>query len=581
MQVCLLNRLRNKNRLILLISNKFSSPNSTSPIAEEYLRKVLRKTEKEKYDEWFDLNTAQETTTEVIQNSIINPEKNTIIVSHPVKYVGDAKEGLLDTPYGNLLIPKFYLEKLNNKVSTVYHLENDTKANFIRKVYKEDRNALLLFGPRTHYHNIRNLLESFSRKIAEFYFSPKQLSKNLEITRKTPEEAAKIYHSTVRKTLEMRSFLNRVCVVLNRDFTLRNEFSPDLQLALPRYLKEFGMFDEADFDKDSFYRHDFLVPLSVLLKVHSLKNLEENGVAIDFLFDIFDSDVKSHKKELFNPKIFRNEFHLNPEQVFKDDFMENSEVKKIEHQNLVSKNRLFPAIGTFPPTNRVLLKFLFNKMKDKANFLKFKKNVLDIGVGTGILPIIFRLAVQSTKQTFYAIDKNLSAVECAKRNCLLHNIFLNAQVVDIVEVASLGNSGNKKEKSVGEENGLEIGATLANEFPEKFDFIICNPPWITAKPIDDYDTGNYDQQERMLKAVFGLLPRILDRSAGVFWLVYSDLSELLGLQEKNRVEELCLQFGLIVKTKSVCSADLIEKKVRTDVDLVKQKSKYFVYEITF
>ena len=43
---------------------------------------------------------------------------------------------------------------------------------------------------------------------------------------------------------------------------------------------------------------------------------------------------------------------------------------------------------------------------------------------------------------------------------------------------------------------LEAEKKLFAEGPEKFDFIISNPPWLVAKPIDEFDSGNYDPEER-------------------------------------------------------------------------------------
>lgn len=544
----------------LFFLKKFSDAQKPSPFSEDYLRNILRTAEGERYEESKNKSTNETEKTEIKIKS--KPLKNqSIIVNHKVKFIGPTEDGIVETSFGNLKIPAHYFKKMNGKISNIYYLENDTKANFIRKVYKEDRNALFIFRPRTNYHNIRNLIESFSKRIAEFYFPEENIRKNIEVEKLTKKEAAEIYNGTIRKLIDMRGFLNRICVIVNNDFSLRNDETPDIQDALKRYINTFGIISESELESSSVFKYDMIIPLTAVMKAHSVKNIEEVGIQIDYLYNVFDSDLKDHKKELFNPRIFKNEQHLNPDKAFSADFMESSEVKKKEHENIVSKNRLFPLIGTFPPTNRVLYKFIFNKMKDKVTFLKLKRHVLDIGVGTGILPIIFRTSVQSTKQQFYGIDKHPAAIECAKRNCTLQNIDLKTALVDISQIK------------------FESPVKFGENFPEKFDFIICNPPWLTARTVDLYDTGNYDPKEEFLQSLFRTIPLILEQT-GVFWLVYSDISEIFGLQEKGRIYQLCQKNGLFVKVESICNADLVEKTIKTEIDVIKRKSKYIVYEIT-
>lgn len=50
-----------------------------------------------------------------------------------------------------------------------------------------------------------------------------------------------------------------------------------------------------------------------------------------------------------------------------------------------------------------------------------------------------------------------------------------------------------------------------------------------AKPIDDLDTGNYDNQGNFITAILWNVSMILNQNGGVFWLIYSDISVLLGL----------------------------------------------------
>ena len=80
-----------------------------------------------------------------------------------------------------------------------------------------------------------------------------------------------------------------------------------------------------------------------------------------------------------------------------------------------------------------------------------------------------------------------------------------------------------------------------------FDVIIANPPWMIASPIpESIDSGNYDQNEVVLQKIFEFVENKLEPTNGVFYLVYSDLSQILGLQEAGRIEKLANQVGLFV-----------------------------------
>jgi tRNA1(Val) A37 N6-methylase TrmN6 len=298
-----------------------------------------------------------------------------------------------------------------------------------------------------------------------------------------------------------------------------------------------------------------------VLKTHSVKNLEENGVAIDYLFNAFDTGKVNSKTELFNTKVFKNKYKLNPNNVFKEPSFEDSN-EVITHDNLVSKTRIFPLMNVFPPTNRVLYKHIFNKMQEKQSLLRTKKNFLDIGCGSGILPVIFRKAVMTAKTQFFALDKTTSALESTKLNANLFEMSVNTQLVDIT------NDTNYERK-------------LFAQGPDTFDFIISNPPWMVARPLEDFDTGNYDFEETFLKKLFQIVVAYLDKDRGTFWLVYSDLSETLGLQKKSRIQELCDSRGLVVKNVYACPTEEASKSPRTNLDVIKRQTSYLIYEITF
>src|SRR5690606_19444751 len=68
--------------------------------------------------------------------------------------------------------------------------------------------------------------------------------------------------------------------------------------------------------------------------------------------------------------------------------------------------------------------------------------------------------------------------------------------------------------------------------------IVCNPPWLPARPLSALDAAVYDPDSRMLR---GFLDGVVTHLApgGEAWLIMSDLAEHLKLRSR---EELLQQF---------------------------------------
>ena len=99
-------------------------------------------------------------------------------------------------------------------------------------------------------------------------------------------------------------------------------------------------------------------------------------------------------------------------------------------------------------------------------------NILDACCGSGCLGITLtnELAKKNIKSTLTLIDKSTSAMQIAKLNCEKHNI--RAKYI-IADVLSYG---------FGE---------------EKYDIIICNPPYIETNEIDNLDKQVKDYEPRI------------------------------------------------------------------------------------
>ncbi len=80
-----------------------------------------------------------------------------------------------------------------------------------------------------------------------------------------------------------------------------------------------------------------------------------------------------------------------------------------------------------------------------------------------------------------------------------------------------------------------IDVVEADLFPEgRAALVVCNPPWIPARPSSAMEHGIYDPDSRMLR---GFLAKIRDhlQPGGEGWLILSDLAEHLGLRTRAQL----------------------------------------------
>ncbi|GHB11246.1 hypothetical protein GCM10010330_76530 [Streptomyces tendae] len=126
----------------------------------------------------------------------------------------------------------------------------------------------------------------------------------------------------------------------------------------------------------------------------------------------------------------------------------------------------------------------------------------DLGTGTGVLAAV--LAHRGIGRVV-ATDSSPRALDCAEEN--VHRLGLSGRI-DIV------------------------GPCL---FPEgRADLVVCNPPWLPARPTGPVEQGVYDPDGAMLSGFLTELAAHL-RPGGEGWLVLSDLAELLGLRSRRHL----------------------------------------------
>ena len=137
----------------------------------------------------------------------------------------------------------------------------------------------------------------------------------------------------------------------------------------------------------------------------------------------------------------------------------------------------------------------------------------DIGTGTGVLAAV--LASRGV-QRIVATDQDPRALACAKEN-----------------VDRLGFSSR-------------IEVVQADLFPPgQASLIVCNPPWIPARPASPLDHAVYDPESRMLRGFLaGLGPHL--EAGGEGWLILSDLAEHLGLRSRDDLMAMIDNAGLKV-----------------------------------
>jgi SAM-dependent methyltransferase len=141
----------------------------------------------------------------------------------------------------------------------------------------------------------------------------------------------------------------------------------------------------------------------------------------------------------------------------------------------------------------------------------------DIGTGTGVLAAVL---VRRGIQHVIATDLEPRALVCARAN--------------------LGRLGLLQ----------QVEVVRADLFPEgRAALVICNPPWVPARPSSPLERGIYDFESAMLRGfVNGLATHLA--AGGEGWLILSDLAEHLGLRTRAQLLEIFDGAGLQVSGRS-------------------------------
>jgi SAM-dependent methyltransferase len=174
-------------------------------------------------------------------------------------------------------------------------------------------------------------------------------------------------------------------------------------------------------------------------------------------------------------------------------------------------NRIHPHYGVFSPVRGEYLQLVAQAP------LPSKALAFDVGTGTGVLAAI--LARRGVERVV-ATDLDPRALACARQN--IERLGLAARVE--LQQADLFPAGRAP-------------------------LVLCNPPWLPARPSSPLEHAIYDEDSRMLRGFLAGLAGHLS-PGGEGWLILSDLAEHLGLRPRDELQAMIDAAGLKVLGRS-------------------------------
>ena len=173
--------------------------------------------------------------------------------------------------------------------------------------------------------------------------------------------------------------------------------------------------------------------------------------------------------------------------------------------------RIYPHYAVFSPVRGEYVALVANAPLPEA--FKTHPVAFDIGVGTGVLSAV--LARRGATQVV-GTDMSERALACALDNL----------------------------QRLGLQNQVQLLQT--DLFPPgQAAVVVCNPPWLPARPTSLLEQAVYDEGSQMLQGFLKNLPTHLCEG-GEGWLILSDLAEHLGLRTRETLLGWIANAGLKV-----------------------------------
>ncbi|AEB83595.1 class I SAM-dependent methyltransferase [Alicycliphilus denitrificans] len=170
-------------------------------------------------------------------------------------------------------------------------------------------------------------------------------------------------------------------------------------------------------------------------------------------------------------------------------------------------DRIHPHYGVFSPVRGEYIDLVAQAPLPGTSL------AFDIGTGTGVLAAV--LARRGVRRVV-ATELAPRALACAQDNL----------------------------RRLGLQDRVELLA--ADLFPPgRAPLVVCNPPWLPARPSSAIEQAVYDEGSRMLKGFLAGLREHLE-PGGEGWLVLSDLAEHLGLRSREDLLGWIAAAGLCV-----------------------------------
>lgn len=174
-------------------------------------------------------------------------------------------------------------------------------------------------------------------------------------------------------------------------------------------------------------------------------------------------------------------------------------------------NRIHPHYGVFSPARGEYIDLVAAAAMPVTGQQPYV--AFDIGTGSGVLAAVL---ARRGLQHIVATDLEPRALACARDNL----------------------------QRLGLQDRVELRQT--DLFPDGLaSLIVCNPPWLPARPTAPIEQAVYDEGGRMLAGLLiGLAAHLAP--GGEAWLILSDLAEHLGLRRRDDLLTAIEQAGLQV-----------------------------------